>query len=445
MAIALKKGAKKAAKKTVKKSVKKSTTKATTKASGSGSAKGSSSPKAKPSKAGSEAQRWVERIQKEKKLEGKAQVIMASEVITPYHLRRPTGIPSLDIAMGGGLHAGGGMEIHGTESVGKTHLAYCIAGQVQKNYGDKAAILIFCTEIRPDVSYARLSGFQMAYSDKAIEELDSIRQSQGLPGFTPEEVEDLKSQIGEVVVVTASTADYGLDVIIKALEAGFFQLVIIESLGAFLTQQQEGKDTGERTVAGPAMMVTTFQNKVYPLFMMDRSDGSLLETTIIGVNQARANVGGGPKAPKTQAAMGAFSWKHGQLLSVELRKGVALKNSKKQDIGREVGWKLKKGKAGTHDGLSGTYHYFHMKRMEPVFWKDVQTTFFGGVDEVRDLVDAVLEVGAVERAGAWIRFGENGKWNGQEPFLEAVVASEQLQAELREALVKTSGLLVRYS
>jgi hypothetical protein len=233
-------------------------------------------------------------------------------------------------------------------------------------------------------------------------------------------------------------------VIIKALEAGFFQLVIIESLGAFLTPQQEEKDTGERTVAGPAMMVTTFQNKVYPLFMMDREDGSVLETTIIGVNQARANVGGGPRAPKTQAAMGAFSWKHGQLLSVELRKSVGIKGANNTVIGREVGWKLTKGKAGTHDGITGAYNYFHMKRMEPVFWSDIQTTFFGGVDEIRDLAETVVDNDVVERRGAYIYF-EEGQWNGKEAFTQAVIADEELQERLRAEAVKKGGMLVRYS
>jgi hypothetical protein len=257
------------------------------------------------------------------------------------------------------------------------------------------------------------------------------------------ELADLRSQTGEVVVVTASTADHGLDVIIQALEAGFFQLIIIESLGAFLTPQQEEKDTGERTVAGPAMVVTAFQNKVYPLFMMDRPDGSLLETTIIGVNQARANVAGGPRAPKTQAAMGAFSWKHGQLLSVELRKSVSINDSKKKTIGREVGWKLTKGKAGTHDGITGAYNYYHMKRMEPVFWHDVQTTFFGGVDEIRDLAETAVNESVIEQKGAWIYF-DGQRWNGREAFLQAVIADEGLQAKLRIEATKKAGMLVRY-
>src|SRR5690606_8022318 len=47
----------------------------------------------------------------------------------------PTGILSVDIALGGGIPRGRVMEIYGPESAGKTSLAAYIIGQVQKRGG----------------------------------------------------------------------------------------------------------------------------------------------------------------------------------------------------------------------------------------------------------------------------------------------------------------------
>src|SRR6185295_6544239 len=56
---------------------------------------------------------WFEGVNKDRKYAGKAQILMASQVRTPYYLRRPSGILSLDVATGGGLHAGGIAEVQG--------------------------------------------------------------------------------------------------------------------------------------------------------------------------------------------------------------------------------------------------------------------------------------------------------------------------------------------
>lgn len=47
----------------------------------------------------------------------------------------PTGIATLDVALGGGVPVGRVIEIYGSESSGKTSLALAIAGQVQQMGG----------------------------------------------------------------------------------------------------------------------------------------------------------------------------------------------------------------------------------------------------------------------------------------------------------------------
>lgn len=401
------------------------------------------------------AEAYLKKMKADQHFKGKAQICRASEFASPYNLRRPTGVPQLDKDLGGGFHAGGGVQIHAAESAGKTHLAFRTAAQVQRNYGNNAVILVGCTEIRLDKSFARRAGFCVAYSDTEINELNTIRVRNGLRPFTSEEKRDLRKQIGEVIIITGETGDYILDAFIEALRdmGSACQLAILESLGALLTKAQDKKDVGDFTYGGSANLITLFQNKVYPLFMMDRSDGSMLETTILGVNQARANITTNPKAKATKPAAGAYAWRHAQLASVELRKGEPIWKDKSHSrmIGRTVKWEISKGKAGTHDGLKGEYDYYHVGTDQPVFWADVEENgHTWGIDTITDLCGLAKDVGIVQGTG-WYTWRDPDdssriifKCQGMDTFADKIVTDEELQALMWSHCLKTSGLTVRF-
>ena len=406
---------------------------------------------------------WLGKISKMDKFKGVAQVEYASNLSTPYYLRRPTGILGLDLATGGGFHAGGHSEIHGSESVGKTGLAFKTAGMVQKHYGDDANILIVSTEIRTDKTYARKNGFRMAYSEDEIEHYEKVREKRGLPEFTDEEVADLRSEVGKVVSVTGSTGEKALDVAYEALAAGLFQLLIIESLGALLSSDQEAGDVGDRTYGGSSVMLTSFMNKVYPLFIMDRiveeGEGrkkkvvsrSMLETTVIGINQARAEIGGAPRGPKTHAAAGAYAWKHAQLVSLELYKSSPITGkSGGPHIGREVRWKIIKGKAGTHDGKTGVYDFYHMPKDDPIFWNEVELNGSQwGVDRITEMITTAAELGVIERAGSWYTWNnEEGnliaRGQGASALADILVNEDEMQDLLLDQCYAAAALPVRF-
>lgn len=397
------------------------------------------------------AREFIESVQKDKHFAGSVQVQMASEAKTTYLLRRPTGILSLDLALGGGLHAGGSAEIYGVESSGKTHQALRVAGQLQRNYGEDANILIYSTEMKPDKTFMRKSGFCVAYSDEEIAEYNAIRATRGIPPFTEEEEADLKTQIGNVLYAYAATADKGLDLVLKGLEERIFQIIIIESLGAFLTPEVAEEYTGDRHYAGSSAIVTQFQNMAYPMLIMDDKYGRPNETTIIGVNQARAAIDTSGRGPKEKAAVGAYAWKHGQLVSIRLTKGsnlvdedaVVPKNTPKPVIGKEVFWQLHKGKAGTHDGKTGSYHYYHVVDDNPIFWKKILEESIGGVDVVEDAINVGVTSGLIEQSGAWYNW-EGRKFNGRGQIREAFYEDPELYNSYWDRVMAASGVMVRY-
>lgn len=374
---------------------------------------------------------------------------MASEARTPYYLRRPTGVLGLDIGLGGGFHAGGSTQIYGAESVGKTHLVFRSCGEHQRIYGDDAAVLVYSTEIRTDKSFARKSGFCVAYSEEEIKEFEIMRAAQGLPPFTKEERADLQKSIGSAVFLSADTADSGLEVVIDALKDSVFHIIVIESLGALLPKDQEERDIGDLKPGGSARVVTDFQNHAYPQYMLDREDGQILETTILGINQARAKIGFTGRGPTTKPAADAYAWKHGQLASIELSRGQNIQAGQgKPIIGKEVRWKLTKGKAGTHDGKKGQFNFFHLAPGEPVLWKDVLEHHYGGIDTATEAVDTAKSVGVIEMAGSWASWnyaeGKQIRKQGLNNLAEEIAADPELMELLRTQCLKAAGIMTRY-
>lgn len=230
---------------------------------------------------------FLERMNKDRRFKGKAQIKMANEIRTPYALRRPTGVLSLDIAMGGGFHAGGAVEMYGAQSAGKTFLMWKTFARNQELHGDDSRVVLLSTELRPDKGQARLAGFCVAYSEEEIQEMEEIRILNGYEPFTEEEKNDLRKKIGDFVCITGVTADVGLDALVEALREGIFQIAAIDSLGSLLTKAVDEGDVGDAHYAGPSRIMTQFQNKVAPLYSLDRPDGSMLETTLLGINQVR--------------------------------------------------------------------------------------------------------------------------------------------------------------
>lgn len=393
---------------------------------------------------------WVERMNKSAKFRGSAQIRMASEIKNPYALRRPTGKLGLDIALGGGLHAGGVVEIQGAQSVGKTLFYWEVVSQLQQIYGDNLNVLVAATELRPDKDQARMAGCCIAYSEHEIKELDLTRVRQGLPPFTEEELTDLRKQIGNIIVAMASTAEKLFDVLLDALEENIFHLIVIDSMGALLPKSKDDTDSlAEKTYGGASVPVTDFMNKVYPLLIMDRGDGSMTETTILAINQARARIGGSRFERSTKEAMGAYAWKHGQLVNILLEKGAKVRADKDGPaVGHTVRWELLKGKAGTHDGKKGSYDYYHFPKMQPVFWKDIEDHWYGGVAYYNEHVETAKELGVIEGA-TWLSYvrksGDEIKAQGMDAFAQLLAEDPELCDELKEACFKKAGVFVRYA
>jgi len=228
------------------------------------------------------------------------------------------------------------------------------------------------------------------------------------------------------------------------------QLIIVDSLGSLLTNDQDDKSVSDKHYGGSSGIITLWQTKMQPKFINDRPDGSLLETTILGINQVRAQIGG-PIPGATRPAAGSKAWEHAQLTSVEFKQGEPLYEDSRHTVlsGRVVKWTIKKGKAGTRDGAKGEFNWYHFPEHDPVFWKDIQYGPQYGADKFTDLVDVAKSLGVLEVGGSWRTFkDENGKIilraQGDEGVVEKVVNDPELEAHLRNQCMRKSNLTIRY-
>lgn len=195
-------------------------------------------------------------------------------------------------------------------------------------------------------------------------------------------------------------------------------------------------------------MITQFQNKVYPRLIFDRPDGTKQRTAIVGISQARANTDAGMYGPKTKSSIGAFAWKHAQMANIELRTGAKIKDGT-DIIGKEVRWEIRKGKAGTHDGKSGSFNYYHYNKPEPIFWSDViNSDELVGIDCITDAIQVGKKLGLLEASGAWLTWTEGRKTliraNGEPQFASKLMDEPELLEKLREDCIRLSGIMVRY-
>jgi len=376
----------------------------------------------------------------------------ANDAVTSHLLRRPTGIVSLDIEIGGGFPAGALSVVTGEDGVGKDYILNCCIRELQRNYGEETRVAIFSTEFPYAKDYARnVCGVKVADTDEEIEEKNLGRAKRNMPPLTEEEVARLKEQVGEILLIQGVNADQGLDVVLDVLATGQFQFIAINSLGVFETSAKESKESVEEhaTQSSEAQLLARWIPKLFMLLNRVTPDGHRNETTILATNQVRANRDpvrtkpgmAVPNYMKIQPGSGSWALKHGKAIDLWMYKHDTKDNLIQDEtvkppalLGRKIFWRLLKGKLGTHDGKHGSYDYY----------------FAEGADLVGDLLATAVKLEVVEKAGAYYRFYTNDgecllDKQGVDRAVSALRESEELQAAVREAILAKAGLICRFT
>lgn len=372
----------------------------------------------------------------------------ASEASTSHMLRRPTGIPDLDIiGLRGGWPAGSLNVITGPDGAGKDYIINKSIAQIQKNYGEDAKVAIFSTEFPYDKDYARTRcGVKVADTDEEIEEKNANLIAKGMPPLTEEEIAFCKEQVGEIILLQGVIMDYGLDIVLELIKTGAFQLIAINSFGVMETAAKEEKDSvaEHATQSSEAQLLSRFIPKMF-MFLNRPIDehGTRNETTLLAADQVRANrdlprMKPGIRMPehlKYVPGSGSRALAHGKAISLVLHKGSDILDkafTPPEKLGREINWELSKGKLGTHDGLKGSYEYFYEE----------------GADVAQNLLTVALRYEVIALNGAWYSYQDDDealsfRVQGSDAARTALTAPEVFSAVYHKTIV-AAKIICRY-
>jgi recombination protein RecA len=380
--------------------------------------------KKKPAAGGSGAAGVINKL----KSKYPGRVFTAGEYTMPWMIKRlPTGILDLDIALGGGLPAGGMTFLTGKQGVGKNWLANQVMQRHQERHGHSTNIAVISTEMVYDKEFAQLCDVRVAMSDMEIDALRQIYEEEG-EEFSEEYEEQLRAQVGEFITVPPSIAEESLQIAIDAIASREFDIVLIDSFGSLLTEHDDEGELGDSArVGGAAMLNTRFARKLNTALGPDK-DGNPNLTCVIGINQVRDNTDRANKySPKTVEA-GGWALKHARWVTINMAPQGKVKDGKIL-TGKTVRWEITKQKAGGHEGAYGTYDFLYKHT---------------GIDRVSHSAAVAADYGAgFTRKGAWYFY--KGEQIGQGSAAAAAYAIEHgLLEEIEAETLRAAGVRCRY-
>jgi RecA/RadA recombinase len=364
------------------------------------------------------------------KMKGRAELIAASDYTLPFLTKRlPTGLLTLDRELMGGFPAGGLNQISGPASAGKNYVIACIVRQLQFFLGAKTKVLYALTEMRLDRSQLKRAGARVAYNDDDIIGMDQARQKQGLPPYTPEEIAALKDQVGEIDELHGLAAEDLYDAVLAAVESDVYHLIVIDSFGNIMSAaEQEAESVGDQQRGGAAGVTGKFCRILASLLTMKDEYGRSRSTCVIGLNQVREDMKNpdqfrNPGGRALQHATFVNLWvQSGKFLTTE-EKAMAPGGGQRTDYNRwakEVNWQIKKGKAGIHEGGSGTY-LFDFRIDQADFYAD---TLIAGV-----------EAGIILQNAAWLGIPAPTETSTDPAKIENWLVYENGREKFKQALI----------
>lgn len=356
-------------------------------------------------------------------------IFLGNEFTSPWMLKRlPTGLLGLDLALNGGLPAGGFTMIYGRDGVGKNWLANQVIAFQQQLLGDECNIAVCCTEMPYDKDFGHKCGVSVGMSDAEIRALDDQLFFKHGAHLSEEDIAHRKSQIGNFVIVPPSTAEAVLDIAIDLIESRSFDLVLIDSFGSLLTEGDAEKSLEDEVrVGGASKLNTSFSRKMNTATAPD-ANGNPNMTCIIGTNQIRDNMNrSNPNSPHTKEG-GGWALKHARWVGIEMKK---IAKAKRGDniVGKVVQWEVTKQKAGGHEGAVGNFDFL---------WD------MTGFNRYLESLKVAVDLGIVQKSGSWFSYKGEQLEQGLQKAAGAL-AKRKLLSEIEEAVFSEAGVNYSYA
>ena len=279
----------------------------------------------------------------------------------------PTGIFSLDLALGvGGIPKGRVVEIFGPEASGKTTICLSIIAETQKNGGVAAFI---DAEHALDPEWAQIIGV----------DLDNLLISQ------------------------PDTGEQALEITETLIRSGGVDLVVIDSVAALVPKSEIEGEMGDSSMGVQARLMSQALRKLTGVLSKSR-------TTALFTNQIRQKIGvffGNPETTPGGLAMKFYS-----SIRMDIRRIQVIKKGN-DVIGTKTRVKLIKNKVAPP-----------FKEAEIIINSE-------GVDKVGSVLEAAISRGILDKSGAFIKYKEELLGQGFEAAKETLSKNPKLLEKIK--------------
>jgi recombination protein RecA len=287
----------------------------------------------------------------------------------------PTGSIALDIALGvGGIPRGRVTEIYGHESGGKTTLALHIVAEAQRMGG--------------------MAGYIDA--EHALDPLYAAR---------------LGVDVNNLLVSQPDTGEQALDICEMLVRSGALDVIVIDSVAALVPRAEIEGEMGDSHVGIQARLMSQALRKLTAAINHSK-------TSVIFINQLREKIGvmfGNPETTPGGRALKFYS-----SVRLDVRRVDTIKQGS-EPVGNRVRVKVVKNKVAP-----------------PFRQVEFDHMYAEGISREGGLLDVGLEMGLVEKSGAWFNYGTarlgQGRENAKEFLRQNPDVRDDLERQIRESV-----------
>jgi recombination protein RecA len=285
----------------------------------------------------------------------------------------PTGALGLDLALGvGGLPRGRVVEIFGPESSGKTTLMLHVIANAQKMGGLAAFI---------DAEHA----LDPAYAKKLGVNLDDLLVSQ--------------PDSGEEALTICETL----------ARSNALDVIVVDSVAALVPKAELEGEMGMATMGMQARLMSQALRKLTAILNKSK-------TTCIFTNQLREKVGVMFGNPETTP--GGKALKFYASVRLDIRRKETLKDAAGHATGNHVKVKVVKNKVAP-----------------PFAETEFDIIYNHGINKEGSILDVGIEIGAVDKKGAWLQFEGELIGQGKDAAQKALAEKPELAKKIVEAIL----------
>jgi recombination protein RecA len=290
----------------------------------------------------------------------------------------PTGSLSLDIALGGaGIPRGRATELFGPESSGKTTLALHVIANAQRAGGVAAFI---DAEHALDTTWAKRLGVD----------------------------------VSSMLVSQPDTGEQALDIAEMLIRSNSVDVIVVDSVAALTPAAEIEGTMGDVHVGRQARLMSQAMRKLAAIINKSK-------TALVFINQIRMKIGvmfGNPETTPGGRALKFYS-----SVRIDVRRMATIKES-----GIAVGTRVRA-------------RVVKNKIAPPFRDAEFDIMFDSGISYEGDLLDLGTAATVVEKAGAWLNYGDIRLGQGRENAKKYLAENKDLCEELKNKILVAKGMI----